>query len=61
MCSYGTFAYRQMSFGLYHAPVTFQRCMIAIFHDMNENFPKIFIDNFTLYDFNFESCPIIYL
>ncbi|GJT52901.1 reverse transcriptase domain-containing protein [Tanacetum coccineum] len=35
-CPYGTFAYRRMSFGLCNAPGTFQRCMLAIFHDMVE-------------------------
>ncbi|GJT13930.1 reverse transcriptase domain-containing protein [Tanacetum coccineum] len=33
-CPYGTFAYRRMPFGLCNAPRTFQRCMMAIFHDM---------------------------
>ena len=28
---YGTFAYRRMSFGLYNAPTTFQKCMMSIF------------------------------
>nr|GEX75506.1 DNA-directed DNA polymerase [Tanacetum cinerariifolium] len=35
-CPYGTFAYHRMPFGLCNAPGTFQRCMIAIFHDMIE-------------------------
>nr|GEX76585.1 reverse transcriptase domain-containing protein [Tanacetum cinerariifolium] len=35
-CPYGTFAYRHMPFGLCNAPGTFQRCMMAIFHDMIE-------------------------
>nr|GEX05515.1 hypothetical protein [Tanacetum cinerariifolium] len=35
-CPYGTFAYRSMPFGLFNAPGTFQRCMMAIFHDMIE-------------------------
>nr|GFA18619.1 reverse transcriptase domain-containing protein [Tanacetum cinerariifolium] len=35
-CPYRTFAYRRMPFGLYNAPGTFQRCMMAIFHDMIE-------------------------
>nr|GEV33354.1 DNA-directed DNA polymerase [Tanacetum cinerariifolium] len=35
-CPYGTFAYKRMSFGLCNAPGTFQRCMMAIFHDMIE-------------------------
>nr|GEV61375.1 hypothetical protein [Tanacetum cinerariifolium] len=33
---YGTFAYKRMLFGLCNAPGTFQRCMMAIFHDMIE-------------------------
>ncbi|GJT40287.1 reverse transcriptase domain-containing protein [Tanacetum coccineum] len=33
-CPYGMFAYRRMPFGLCNAPGTFQRCMMAIFHDM---------------------------
>ncbi|GJU67371.1 reverse transcriptase domain-containing protein [Tanacetum coccineum] len=35
-CPYGTFAYRRMPFGLCNAPGTFQRGMMAIFHDMIE-------------------------
>nr|GEY76564.1 putative reverse transcriptase domain-containing protein [Tanacetum cinerariifolium] len=35
-CPYGTFAYKQMPFSLCNAPGTFQRCMMAIFHDMIE-------------------------
>ncbi|GKC36592.1 reverse transcriptase domain-containing protein [Tanacetum coccineum] len=33
---YRTFAYRRMPFGLCNAPGTFQRCMMAIFHDLIE-------------------------
>nr|GEW66029.1 reverse transcriptase domain-containing protein [Tanacetum cinerariifolium] len=35
-CPYGTFTYRRMPFGLCNASGTFQRCMMAIFHDMIE-------------------------
>ncbi|GJW55648.1 reverse transcriptase domain-containing protein [Tanacetum coccineum] len=45
-CPYGTFAYRQMSFGLCNAPATFQRCMTAIFHDMVEDLMEVFMDDF---------------
>ncbi|GKE95413.1 reverse transcriptase domain-containing protein [Tanacetum coccineum] len=36
-CPYGMFAYRRMPFGLCNAPGTFQRCMMAIFHDMKSS------------------------
>ncbi|XP_012461385.1 uncharacterized protein LOC105781389 [Gossypium raimondii] len=35
-CPYGTFAYRQMPFGLCNAPATFQRCMLVIFDEFLE-------------------------
>nr|GEX04321.1 reverse transcriptase domain-containing protein [Tanacetum cinerariifolium] len=50
-CPYGTFAYRRMPFGLYNAPGTFQRCMLAIFHDMVEKTMKAFMDGNS-----FENC-----
>nr|GEV35314.1 reverse transcriptase domain-containing protein [Tanacetum cinerariifolium] len=40
---YGMLAYRRMPFGLCNAPGTFQRCMLAIFHDMVENTMEVFI------------------
>ena len=45
-CPYGTFAYRQMSFGLYNAPVTFQRCMMPIFSDLIKSCIEMFMDDF---------------
>ncbi|GKA81937.1 reverse transcriptase domain-containing protein, partial [Tanacetum coccineum] len=33
-CPFRTYAYRRMPFGLCNATTTFQRCMLAIFHDM---------------------------
>nr|GEV64114.1 reverse transcriptase domain-containing protein [Tanacetum cinerariifolium] len=46
-CPYGTFAYRRMPFGLCNAPGTFQRCMMAIFHDMIEKTIDVFMDDFS--------------
>nr|GEX46005.1 reverse transcriptase domain-containing protein [Tanacetum cinerariifolium] len=46
-CPYGTFAYRRMPFGLCNAPGTFQRCVMAIFHDMIEKTMEIFMDDFS--------------
>nr|GEV28663.1 reverse transcriptase domain-containing protein [Tanacetum cinerariifolium]GEW85729.1 reverse transcriptase domain-containing protein [Tanacetum cinerariifolium] len=48
-CPYGTFAYRRMPFGLYNAPSTFQRCMLAIFHDMVEKMMEVFMDDFSVF------------
>ncbi|GKC44315.1 reverse transcriptase domain-containing protein [Tanacetum coccineum] len=39
---YETFAYCRMPFGLCNAPGTFQRCMMAIFHDMIEKTMEVF-------------------
>ncbi|GKA63116.1 reverse transcriptase domain-containing protein, partial [Tanacetum coccineum] len=55
-CPYGTFAYRRMPFGLCNAPGTFQRCMMAIFHDMIEETMEIFIDDFSVFEDSFSSC-----
>ncbi|GJU83431.1 reverse transcriptase [Tanacetum coccineum] len=49
-CPYGTFAYRRMPFRLCNAPATFQRCMTALFHDMVEDFMKVFMDDFSVFD-----------
>nr|GEX63660.1 reverse transcriptase domain-containing protein [Tanacetum cinerariifolium] len=55
-CPYGTFAYRRMPFGLCNAPGTFQRCMIAIFHDMIEKTMEVFMDDFLVFGDSFSSC-----
>ena len=55
-CSYGTFAYRRMSFGLCNSPATFQRCMMAIFSDLIENIMEVFIDNFSIFGGSFDLC-----
>ncbi|GJX65117.1 reverse transcriptase domain-containing protein [Tanacetum coccineum] len=46
MCPFKTYAYWQMPFGLCNAPATFQRCMLAIFHDMIEESVEVFMDDF---------------
>nr|GEV82003.1 hypothetical protein [Tanacetum cinerariifolium] len=55
-CPYGTFAYRRMPFGLCNAPGTFQRCMVAIFHDMIEKTMEVFMHDFSVYGDSFSSC-----
>nr|GEZ35939.1 reverse transcriptase domain-containing protein [Tanacetum cinerariifolium] len=56
ICPYGTFAYRRMPFGLCNAPGTFQRCMLAIFHDMVEKMMEVFMDDFSVFRNSFENC-----
>ncbi|GJX46388.1 reverse transcriptase domain-containing protein [Tanacetum coccineum] len=55
-CPYGTFAYRHMPFGLCNAQDTFQRCMMAIFHDMIEETMEVFMDDFSVFGDSFSSC-----
>ncbi|GJV34798.1 reverse transcriptase domain-containing protein [Tanacetum coccineum] len=55
-CPYGTFVYRRMHFGLCNAPGTFQRCMMAIFHDMIEETMEVFMDDFSVFGGSFSSC-----
>ncbi|GJY20806.1 reverse transcriptase domain-containing protein [Tanacetum coccineum] len=55
-CPYGMFAYRRMPFGLCNAPGTFQRCMMAIFHDMIEKTMEVFMDDFSVFGNSFSTC-----
>nr|GEU29505.1 reverse transcriptase [Tanacetum cinerariifolium] len=55
-CPYGTFAYRRMPFGLCNAHGTFQRCMMAIFHDMIKKPMEVFMDDFSVFGDSFQSC-----
>ncbi|KAE8684537.1 DNA-directed RNA polymerase V subunit 5C-like [Hibiscus syriacus] len=55
-CPYGTYAFRRMPFGLCNAPVTFQRCMQAIFSDMIGDFLEIFMDDFSVSRDDFQKC-----
>nr|GEY75033.1 reverse transcriptase domain-containing protein [Tanacetum cinerariifolium] len=53
---YGAFAYRHMPFALCNAPDTFQRCMMAIFHDMIEKTMKVFMEDFSVFGNSFQTC-----
>jgi len=53
---FGVFAYKKMSFGLCNALATFQRCMVAIFADLVENCIEVFMDDFSIFGSNFDSC-----
>ncbi|GKB07733.1 reverse transcriptase domain-containing protein [Tanacetum coccineum] len=55
-CPYAMFAYRRMPFGLCNAPGTFQRCMMAIFHDMIEKPMEVFMDDFLVFGNSFRNC-----
>nr|GEW53205.1 reverse transcriptase domain-containing protein [Tanacetum cinerariifolium] len=55
-CPYGKFAYRRMRFGLCNVPGMFQRCMLAIFHDMVEKTMEVFMDEFLVFGSSFETC-----
>ncbi|KAL4303538.1 hypothetical protein GQ457_10G010040 [Hibiscus cannabinus] len=55
-CPYGTFAFRRMPFGLCNAPTTFQRCMTAIFSNLNEDCLETFMDDFSTFGDNFDNC-----
>nr|GEX36515.1 reverse transcriptase domain-containing protein [Tanacetum cinerariifolium] len=53
---YGMFAYRRMPFGLCNAPGMFQRCMMAIFHDMIKKTMEVFMDDFLVFGNSFGNC-----
>ncbi|KAK9042651.1 hypothetical protein V6N11_017718 [Hibiscus sabdariffa] len=55
-CPYGTYAFQKMPFGLCNALPTFQRCMLAIFSDMVEDYLEVFVDNFSVSGDNFDAC-----
>ncbi|GJW54330.1 hypothetical protein Tco_0098415 [Tanacetum coccineum] len=42
---------------LCNAPATFQRCMLAIFHDMIEESVEVFMDDFSVFGDTFNKCP----
>ena len=55
-CPFGTYAYRQMPFGLCNAPATFQRCMTVIFSDFCEKIVEVFMDDFSVYGKSLDDC-----
>nr|GEU98347.1 reverse transcriptase domain-containing protein [Tanacetum cinerariifolium] len=55
-CPYGMFTYHRMPFGLCNTPGAFQRCMMAIFHDMIEKTMEVFMDDFSIFRNSFQSC-----
>ncbi|GJT48176.1 reverse transcriptase domain-containing protein [Tanacetum coccineum] len=55
-CPFRIYAYRRMPFRLCNAPATFQRCMLAIFHDMIEEFIEVFMDDFFVFGNSFDKC-----
>nr|GFA19140.1 reverse transcriptase domain-containing protein [Tanacetum cinerariifolium] len=55
-CPFGTYAYRRMPFGLCNTPATFQRCMLAILHDMIEESVKVFMDDVFVFGESFNNC-----
>ncbi|GKB17512.1 reverse transcriptase domain-containing protein [Tanacetum coccineum] len=55
-CPFGTYAYRRMPFGLCNAHATFQRCMLAIFHDMIEESVEVFMNDFSVFENSFDTC-----
>lgn len=55
-CPFGTFAFRRVSFGLCNAPVTFQRCMMAIFSDMIGENMEVFMDDVLVFGDSFDLC-----
>ncbi|GJV19621.1 reverse transcriptase domain-containing protein [Tanacetum coccineum] len=54
-CPYETFAFIRMPFGLCNALATFQRCMMAIFHDMCNDFMEVVMDDFSVFSNSFNS------
>nr|GEZ21856.1 reverse transcriptase domain-containing protein [Tanacetum cinerariifolium] len=52
-CQYETFAYRRMPIGLCNAPGTFQRCMMAIFHDIIEKTIEVIMVDFSIFGNSF--------
>ena len=50
------FCCHRMPFGLFNAPTTFQRCMLAIFSDFVEHIMGFSMDDFSVYGSTFDFC-----
>ena len=55
-CPFGTFAFRWMPFKLCNALATFQQCMTVIFSDFFRDSLEVFMDDFSLFGYDFDSC-----
>ena len=55
-CPFGTYAFQRMPFGLFNAPATFQRCMMAIFSDFIGESMEVFMDDFSVFGPSFDAC-----
>ena len=55
-CTYGTFSFRRMPFGLCNAPGKFQCCMMAIISNMVERTIEVFMDDFSVLGKSFDNC-----
>jgi len=55
-CTYGTYVYKRIPFGLCNAPTIFQCCMIAIFSDFIEDIMEVFMDDFSVYSATYDHC-----
>nr|GEZ98546.1 reverse transcriptase domain-containing protein [Tanacetum cinerariifolium] len=56
-----TFTCLYMPFGQCNAPGTFQRCMMAIFHDMIEKTMEVFMDDFSVFKNSFQTSDFVVL
>ena len=54
-CSYGTFAFRRISFRLCNTLTTFQRCMMMIFSDIVEEIIEVFMNEFSVFGTSFDT------
>ena len=54
-CPFGIFAFRQMPFGLCNAPATFQWRMMTIFSDFLGDSLEVFMDDFSIFEKDFET------